>query len=179
MSASSLPHRQRNLVQCCFVWEAGVEGGVVVIQHDQLDRVNIGPFTGTHAYLSNFYRSPVEYDGLMYPTSEHAFQAHKSLDPRVRAYIADVITPREAKRAGRKIKVRSDWERVKVGIMEQIVEAKFRQSIELSFKLAATGGADLVEYNTWRDTYWGVCNGRGRNELGKCLMRVRERLREA
>ena len=42
--------------------------------------------------------------------------------------------------------------------------------------LLATGKATLVEGNSWGDTFWGVCRGKGKNMLGKILMRVRKRL---
>ena len=57
--------------------------------------------------------------------------------------------------------------------------AKFTQNEELKEKLLATENEELVEGNTWHDTYWGVCNRRGKNKLGKILMRIREELRDA
>ena len=70
-----------------------------------------------------------------------------------------------------------DWEEVKDQIMYEICLAKFTQNEELKEKLLATGNEELVEGNTWHDTYWGVCNRRGKNKLGKILMRVRSELK--
>lgn len=41
-----------------------------------------------------------------------------------------------------------------------------------------TGESILIEKNTWGDTYFGVCNGVGENNLGKDLMSIRYRLLE-
>lgn len=48
---------------------------------------------------------------------------------------------------------------------------------KLRSQLLSTGTAELVEGNWWNDRYWGVCNGRGENHLGKILMRIREELK--
>ena len=77
--------------------------------------------------------------------------------------------------------LRPDWEKVKNGIMEEIVCAKFTQHTDLAEKLLATGDRVLVEGNHWGDTFWGVDTrtGQGENHLGKILMKVREELRQA
>jgi ribA/ribD-fused uncharacterized protein len=77
----------------------------------------------------------------------------------------------------RKRKLRRDWERVKIGVMREAVEAKFRQHDELRTLLLDTGDARLVEH-TDNDDFWGDGgDGSGRNELGRILMAVREALR--
>ena len=87
------------------------------------------------------------------------------------------LDPSSAKRKGRRVKLRDDWEEVKDQIMYEIVLNKFSQNEELRKKLIATGDEYLTEGNTWHDTYWGVCNGKGKNKLGKILMQVREELK--
>jgi N-glycosidase YbiA len=77
---------------------------------------------------------------------------------------------------GKRVALRSDWEVVKVGIMEQCLRSKFAGS-ELRSLLLSTGDAELVEGNTWNDRFWGVCRGKGQNHLGKLLMRIRSELR--
>lgn len=136
----------------------------------------IDKFEGEFAFLNNFYDAEVEYEGIKYPTNEHAFQAAKSLNPARRLEIAMLDTPGKAKRAGRNLQLRHDWEKVKYDIMLDIVFAKFHQHPELAKKLLATGDAELIEGNWWNDTTWGVCNGVGSNWLGKILMMVRARL---
>ena len=81
---------------------------------------------------------------------------------------------------GRRVKLRPDWEQVKVGLMEEIVRAKFTQNEDLKQRLLATGDKRLAEGNTWGDTFWGVDlrSGRGENHLGRILMRVRDELKE-
>lgn len=138
--------------------------------------IKIDKFEGEFAFLSNFYEAEVEYEGIKYPTNEHAFQAAKSLNPARRLEIAMLDTPGKAKRAGRNLLLRHDWEQVKYDIMLDIVFAKFYQHPELATKLLATGDAELIEGNWWNDTTWGVCNGVGSNWLGRILMMVRARL---
>ena len=86
-------------------------------------------------------------------------------------------SPSEAKAAGRKIDLRSDWEEVKDKVMYEIVLAKFTQNPDLKKKLLATGDEHLEEGNTWGDTIWGTVDGVGENRLGKILMRVRDELK--
>ena len=88
------------------------------------------------------------------------------------------IKPLTAKRRGKKVPLRPDWEEVKDDLMYQVCKAKFTQHPDLQEMLLATGNQELQEGNTWGDTYWGVCKGKGQNKLGKILMRIREELRE-
>lgn len=138
----------------------------------------IDSFSEENAFLSNFYKSPVFYKGYTYSTVEHAFQAMKTTTEQDRIHIASAATPGIAKRRGRLVKIRSDWEKVKDQIMYELVFAKFSQSEELKEKLLETGDQQLVEGNYWGDFYWGAdLNGVGQNKLGKILMRVREELK--
>ena len=117
--------------------------------------------------------------GKSWPTSEHYFQAQKFADARDREAVRAANTPMLAAQLGRdrKRELRRDWERVKLGVMREAVEAKFRQHAELGALLLATGDARLVEH-TDADAFWGDGgDGRGRNELGRILMAVRDRLR--
>ena len=134
-------------------------------------------FRGAYDFLSNFYPAEIELDGIVYSTAETAFQAQKALDMEERKAFA-VLPPAKAKRAGRRLALRSDWEVVKLGIMERIVRAKFAQHPELAERLVATGTLPLVEGNAWHDVYWGadVNTGEGENHLGKILMKVRDEL---
>lgn len=129
-------------------------------------------FSHGYRFLSNFFPSEVYFDGLSYPTVEHAFQAAKTLDIAQRSHIRAQPTPAKAKEEGRKVKLRPDWETVKVQVMYLLLVQKFSRP-DLRESLLATGDLRLVEGNTWGDTYWGVCNGEGTNVLGKLLMTVR------
>ena len=140
------------------------------------NRPAITRFSGRHRYLSNFWYCRVEYKGIAYTTSEAAYQAQKTLDRSLQWKIAEAGTPWEAKALGRKFKMRSDWDEIKLNVMRGVVMAKFMQNEHLAVKLIQTGDAELIEGNTWNDTFWGVCRGEGENYLGKTLMQAREDL---
>lgn len=133
-------------------------------------------FKGAYAFLSNFYRWPVVYGANVYPTLEHAFQAAKTDNPPEKARILAAVTPGEAKRLGRAVTLRADWEDMKVEIMGALVARKFSvANSELVETLKLTGDDYLVEGNAWHDSFWGVCFcdsclGIGENMLGKLLM---------
>jgi len=136
----------------------------------------IDRFTGDYHFLSNFYPSRVEYAGNTYPSAEHAYQAAKAINTNDRAKIRKAETPKEAKRLGCKIKLRRDWESVKLAVMKDVVLSKFIQNRDLRHKLIMTGDEELVEGNDWGDTYWGRVDNKGQNKLGTILMQVREQL---
>ncbi len=130
-------------------------------------------------YLSNFYEAEVEYRGLRYGSNEAAFQAQKCMTEEEKLPFTEA-RPSKSKGMGRRVLLRPDWEEVKVGIMEEIVRAKFNQHPELAERLLATGDKVLIEGNHWGDTCWGVDTrtGQGENHLGKILMKVREELKQ-
>lgn len=143
----------------------------------------INVFDGDYAWLSNFAYSPFECDGWWYPTVEHYFQAAKTLDIQEYKSIVAAATPGQAKRLGRRITLRPDWEKVKDQIMLDAVRLKFTQNDDLRAALLATGDEYLEEGNWWGDRYWGVyyanenADGIGQNKLGQILMQVREEMR--
>ncbi|MHA1751693.1 MAG: NADAR family protein [Candidatus Helarchaeota archaeon] len=133
-------------------------------------------FSGKYSFLSNFYPCKIIYENICYPSVEHAYQASKTLDINLRKEIASQKTPALAKKLGRAIKLRSDWDRVKLSIMETLVRLKFTTNEELKKKIIELENCILIEGNTWGDTFWGVYNGNGKNHLGKILMKVRDDL---
>ncbi len=135
-------------------------------------------FNGPYRFLSNFWACVAHMDGKSYPSVEHAYQAAKTLDEADRYRIREAPTAGTAKRRGRRVTIREDWARIKKRIMLELVMDKFTRDESLKAKLLETGNASLVEDNTWGDTYWGKCNGEGKNHLGKILMRVRRELRQ-
>jgi ribA/ribD-fused uncharacterized protein len=141
----------------------------------------IPQFRGRYSCFSNFYEREVLYEGVMYPSSEHAFQAAKTLDAAGREKVRKQLTCRLAKKMGRALKLRPDWEDVKVQVMEDIVRDKFTRHEDLRAILLSTGEATLVEGNHWHDYTWGVCSCKrcppGKNFLGKVLMKIRGELR--
>jgi ribA/ribD-fused uncharacterized protein len=137
----------------------------------------IDSFQGQYRYLSNFWPATVEFEGIIYPDVEHAYQSAKTLDMSERRRIAALPTPAEAKHAGEALVLRSDWLSIKYNVMLQCVRYKFTHHPELARLLLATGNAYLEEGNTWHDEIWGVYQGQGTNWLGKILMQVRGELR--
>lgn len=137
----------------------------------------IDSFRGKYYFLSNFYPAKVTYEGFTYKNNEAAFQAQKVLSIDGKSAFTE-LSPADAKKKGRRVRLRPDWEQVKDGIMEEIVRAKFTQNPDLKQQLLLTGNAELIEGNTWNDCYWGVDarSGIGQNHLGKILMKVREEL---
>ena len=140
-------------------------------------------FDGKWAFLSNFYWNEIEHEGIVYPTNEHFFQAMKTLDNDERRQIANCLTPGQAKRMGRRVALRSDWESVKEDVMFLGLCLKFADE-QLADWLLETGDEELVEGTTWHDNEQGNCscpkctNIEGKNKLGKLLMRVRDMIKE-
>lgn len=144
----------------------------------ELDELAKGPqatpsFRGTFAFLSNFHPCIVVFENQYYRTAEHAYAAAKTFDKTARLQIAQTYRPGTAKRMGRNVEMRRDWENVKVKVMEEILLDKFRRNPQLADLLIATGESHLEERNTWNDKYWGTVDGEGKNQLGKLLMKVR------
>jgi ribA/ribD-fused uncharacterized protein len=141
--------------------------------------MTINRFTGEHRFLSNFFEGPepVVWLGYECRTAEHAYQASKANNVTAQRDIALAATPGQAKRAGRNIELRSDWEEIKLDVMRRILAVKFDSGTDLADQLLATGDRLLVEGNTWNDRFWGVCREQGRNWLGHLLMARRAELR--
>jgi ribA/ribD-fused uncharacterized protein len=137
----------------------------------------INSFSGPHAFLSNFHPVTVVLDGVQYPTLEHAYQAAKTTSPEQRDVIRRAMSPAHAKRLGRSVTLRPDWDDRKLETMRDLVAKKFAPGTILATQLLATGDEYLEEGNWWGDKFWGVCNGVGRNYLGKLLMAQRMTLR--
>lgn len=126
-------------------------------------------------WFSNFVPIPIIVDGIHYTSVENYYQAMKSLKEEDHWRIAN-LTPSQAKREGRKLKIRADWEEVKYRIMKQALIYKVEQNPKFRDQLLATGNEVLIEWNNWGDRIWGVDikDNLGQNLLGKALMEVRE-----
>lgn len=160
-------------------------------------------FHGEFEFLSNFHQGhsiilsedipwigtklPAGFANYSWKTTEHAYQAAKSLNPAHWEAIAMLRYPGEAKKAGGPRGIiglpRSDWERIKNEIMLNLIRIKFMQYPILQRRLLATGDAKLVEVNTWGDKYWGAVQTLmgldGQNWLGILLMQLRNELRQS
>jgi ribA/ribD-fused uncharacterized protein len=147
----------------------------------------IESFTGRWRFLSNFYPVEIQYKGIKYPSVENFYVAMKIKEDQVinnkfmtlsdcQELISKIKNPSEVKKLGKSLKVRKDWDEIKLKIMEWGVNEKFK-NIDLAKMLLETGDEQLVEGNWWGDVYWGICNGKGENNLGKILMKIREKIK--
>ena len=118
----------------------------------------------------------VKFEGRLFRSAEHAYQAAKSLKPDIRRKIADAPRPSDAKRLGKSVLLRPGWEKIKLDVMCTVLRSKFSNP-NLKKALLATGDAKLEEGNDWNDRWWGTVNGIGHNWLGKILMEIRAELR--
>lgn len=137
----------------------------------------IDSFNGNYRFLSNFHPSKVTYDDVEYSTVEAAYQAAKTLNLSMRKKIRLADTPKKAKDLGRKVELRADWENIKLQVMETLLRQKFSQP-DFKRALLNTKTSELIEGNWWGDVWWGVCNGRGENHLGKLLMKIRKEFQD-
>jgi len=135
-------------------------------------------FFGLFWFLSNFFPAKVHYEGLDYPSVEHAYQAAK-WPPHKRSEFT-MITADQAKKLGRAAKIdKKEWDAKKYNIMAMLVLQKFLMNQPLKEMLLATEDVYLEERNHWGDVYWGVNeDGEGENNLGRILMGVRETIRK-
>lgn len=138
-------------------------------------------FTGPYDFLSNYYPSKVCLDGMEFHCVENAYQAAKTEDVMQRGLFLS-CTPVYAKKQGRRLTVRSDWDTVRGDIMLALLVQKFAKGTLLAQKLIETGDAYLCELNRWHDNYWGACVcdrcklSRKCNMLGSFLMTIRDTL---
>lgn len=133
-------------------------------------------------FLSNFFPYSVTYEGLTYVSVEHAYQAAKTTDENVRKIIQACGSAGAAKRQGKNVKLRDNWDQMKVSIMRELLLQKFDPSSVICSKLLLnTGQAQLIEGNYWHDLIWGQCycprhKWDGTNVLGGMLMDIRNDL---
>lgn len=140
----------------------------------------INSFKKEYAFLSNFYKCKVIWGGIEYPSSEHAYQACKFKDNVIRFGIANCGGPGNSKKLANGLYInviRKDWHEIKEKVMKNLLMEKFTQNPELAELLISTYPEELIEGNTWNDTFWGVCEGVGENKLGIALMDVRQILK--
>lgn len=133
--------------------------------------------------FTNFSPHEVVFEGRTYPTAEHLFQAHKFLPtyPQLAERIRELPSSRAALQEATRLSEyrRKDWFDVNITVMDTVLEAKFTRHSYLRRMLLGTGDSVLIE-NSPIDAFWGVGqDGKGRNELGKALMRLRDKLRHS
>lgn len=139
----------------------------------EIEQKPITEFRGEHRFLSNFWPCRV-FNVHWYPTVEHAYQAAKCDDKAEELQIREADSPGMAKRLGGHVRVRPDWDQIKLEVMADLLWQKFVLNPEMRKRLLATGTRELVEGNTWGDTYWGKCCQVGENHLGRLIMQMRD-----
>ena len=128
-------------------------------------------------FLSNFHPSTVSFEGKLYSTVEHAYQAAKTLNQETRELIKKSRSPWDAKKMGRSLVLRDDWNEVRVEIMRKLIHEKFENPF-LRCQLLETHDLELINENRWNDRFFGMTGGVGENWLGKILEEVRKQARE-
>lgn len=131
-------------------------------------------FRDKYWFLSNMYPCDVTLAvggaTRTFSCAEAAFQACKC-PARADEFVG--VDGFAAKRLGRRVPLRADWEETKLATMERVLRAKFGANPALMARLRETRG-DIAEDNTWHDTFWGRCDGVGENHLGRLLMKIRD-----
>lgn len=133
--------------------------------------------------FSNLFRRPMEFEGHVYPTAEHAYQAGKARKDEVREWILSAPTPSLVAMAAHGLytwDIVPEWSRTKFDRMRKVLSAKFTQYEDLKELLLLTGNARLVEAGRTDNAVnrmWGEVNGKGQNMLGVLLMEVRDEIR--
>lgn len=136
----------------------------------------IDRFNEEFGFLSNMYPCKIVFEGIEFPSTEHAYQWSKTTSEEEKQKILDCVEPKKTKAIARKFKhLRPDWDTARVEIMYRLLKIKFSDPT-LKEALLLTEGFELVEGNWWKDTFWGVCDGVGENHLGRLLMKVRSEL---
>lgn len=137
----------------------------------------IKEFKNRYRFLSNLWLCKIPYEGRVWRSVEHAYQAAKCKLEQDKQKIFDIVKPGEAKRFGRLVRMHQDWEETKLSVMETLLWEKFKDPL-LRQWLIETGNKTLQEGNHWHDMFWGIDlkTGEGENHLGKLLMKVRKRI---
>lgn len=127
--------------------------------------------------FSSFSAFAIRWKDKLFTTAEHVYHWEKFDDEELKEKIKNALSAHEALKIAHENedKVRSDWLKIRVSVMEEIVRAKVDQHPYVLKKLMDSGTREIVE-DSWRDSFWGWGQDKnGRNELGKIWMRERER----
>ena len=137
---------------------------------------DITEFRGEFSWLSNFFPIKIEYDGLVYPSVEHAYQAGKLINIEDRKLFL-VMSAGQAKRLWRNYQSYNLTEEFRLNLMYQLLSIKFNQEPFKSL-LIATNNCNIIEGNYWGRHVFGYClkTNQGKNHLGQMIMNIREKL---
>lgn len=131
-------------------------------------------FNGEYRWLSNFalLEEPVKVCGIKFYTTEALYQACKC-KRNDQFVLFDGLTAAESKKFGRQVEMRSDWDSLRLSVMFNVNMIKYKQP-KFKMLLGQTRGLYIEEKNSWDDTFFGVCDGVGKNHLGKIIMNIRD-----
>jgi ribA/ribD-fused uncharacterized protein len=156
----------------------GTSSEAAVVPEIQFYRANEKPYGA----FSNLFRRAILFEGHVYPTAEHAYQAGKARKQVVREWLLSAPTPGLVAMAAHGLytwDIVPDWSRIKFDRMREVLQAKFTQHDDLKELLLSTGTSRLVEVGSVANVVnctWGEVNGKGKNMLGVLLMELRAQL---
>ena len=110
------------------------------------------------AWFSNFkaFEVPMSYQGMTFNTPEHFYMAMKTTEIVLRRKISNLPTPAQAKKFGRTLQLRPDWNEYRLDIMEYALRYKFGPGTKWLERLRRENGP-FIELNYWHDNFWGHC----------------------
>ena len=134
---------------------------------------------GEYDFLSCLYQKVLIFEDIEFEAAEYAYQYGKMRDKKTREWAMKAPKPHLLSILCHNLfawDIVPGWSKMKVNRMYRVLKVKF-SDIELKEKLLATGNAILIE-DSKSDSFWGCGkNGKGKNMLGKLLMKVREELK--
>lgn len=176
-----------NLAAMCMIFDKPISNEPNKMYNDILDYMTsirlyndsdlkITKFRGDYNFLSTMYECDIRWLDLDFDCLESAIAASMTLDRDIQELIA-TMEVEKVQQLSKVFDVRDDWDDIKIPVVTKLTEIKFTSNIGLYNRLLATGGMEIIEGNDFYETFWGMCNGEGRNEYGKILMRLRRDLR--
>jgi len=142
---------------------------------------SIVSFEDNNSFLSNFYIHPILFENVVYKSSEHAYQAQKTLDHEEIKLVREASTPEQAKKIAQTVTLREGWGEMRVDVMRDVLWAKFSDAVnpKLANKLINTKKCFIIKDNNYGDVFWGMCEHKGENMFGKLLMEIRDELKNS
>lgn len=139
----------------------------------------IKEFQKEYRWLNNFAPVKITLDNIDYYSVEHAYMSAKSDNIEWKKFCSDSENKAgDVKRKSKTLKVKDNWNEIKIQIMRECIKQKFNQE-PYKTKLLNTGTEYIQEGNMWNDKFWGVClkTNKGQNNLGKLIMEIRNQLK--
>lgn len=140
-----------------------------------------------YGWLGNMSPFPIEYEGVVWRTTEALFQALRFSDPIIKEEIRLQKSPMAAKmiaKKNRELFVVCPMSEEDLSNMRMCINLKLDQHPSLKEELVATGNSLIFEDVTSRGSrgsnlFWGAMMNDGKligsNELGKIWMSIRDK----